>query len=68
MDIVKACVVLHSFISERDGCVFQDAKTVTGLDDVPDGQPVHRGLSANIVKNKGADCFLADPGDYQRTL
>ena len=33
--IVKACVVLHNFVSERDGYKFEDALTVTGVD-VPD--------------------------------
>jgi hypothetical protein len=31
-------VVLHNFVRERDGCKFEDALTVTGLEDVPDGQ------------------------------
>jgi len=35
--IVKASVVLHNFVHERDGYKFEDALTVTGLEDVPDG-------------------------------
>jgi hypothetical protein len=38
--IVKACVVLHHFVSARDGYKFEDAMTVTGLEDVPDVQSV----------------------------
>ena len=38
--IVKACVVPHSFVRERDGYKFEEALTVTGLEDVPDGQSI----------------------------
>jgi len=38
--IVMAIVVLHNFVRERDGYKFEDALTVTGLEDVPDGQSV----------------------------
>jgi hypothetical protein len=63
--IVKSCVVLHNFVHERDGCKFEDALTVTGLEDVPDGQSVlggGGGLTANIGRNKGADYFRTDTG------
>ena len=60
--IVKANVVLHDFVRERDGYKFEDALTVTGLEDVPDGQSVRGGLTANSVRNKVADYFLTDAG------
>jgi len=60
--IVKDCVVLHSFVCERDGYKFEDALTVAGLEDVPDGQSVRGGLTANTVRNKAADYFLTDAG------
>jgi hypothetical protein len=34
VDIVKVCVVLHNFFRERDGYRFEDALTVTGLENV----------------------------------
>jgi hypothetical protein len=40
VDIVKACVVLHSFVRGRDRYKIEDAMTVSGLEDVPDGQSV----------------------------
>jgi hypothetical protein len=49
-DNVKACVVLHNFVRERDGYRFGDVLTVTGLEDVPDGQPIRGGLTANNVR------------------
>ena len=60
--IVKASVVLHNFVRERDGYKFEDALTVTGLEDVPDGQSVREGLTTNNVRNKVADYFLTVAG------
>ena len=62
MGIVKACVVLHNFVLERHGYKFEDALTVIGLEDVPDGQSVHGRLTANSVRNKVTDYFLKDTG------
>ena len=60
--IVKTCVILHNFVRERDGYKFEDALTVTGLEDVPGGPSVSGGLTANNVRNKVADYFLTDSG------
>jgi hypothetical protein len=38
VDIVKACVVMHYFINQRDGYKFVVVMKVTGLEDVSDGQ------------------------------
>ena len=35
---------------------------MTSLEDVPDGQSVRGGLTANTVRNKAADYFLTDAG------
>jgi hypothetical protein len=43
VDIVNVCVVLHSLVCERDGYKFEDVMTVTGLEDVPDGQTIRGG-------------------------
>jgi hypothetical protein len=47
---------------EREGYKFEDALRVTGLEDVPDGQLVRGGLTANSVRNTAADYFLTDAG------
>jgi hypothetical protein len=60
--IVKACVVLHSFVRERDSCKSEDALTVTSLEGVPNGQLVRGGLTANSVRTTVADYFLTDAG------
>ena len=62
VDVVKACVVLHNFVRERNGYKFEDALTVTDLEDVTDGQSVRWGLTGNSVRNKVADYFLTDVG------
>jgi hypothetical protein len=60
--IVKVCVVLHNFVPERVRYKFEDVSTVTGLEDVPDGQSVSGRLTANNVWNKVADYYLTDAG------
>jgi hypothetical protein len=62
VDIVKASVVLHNFVRERerDGYKFEDAPTVSSLEDVPDGQSVRGRLTANSVRNKAADYLVTD--------
>lgn len=62
VDIVKVCTVLDNFVRDRDGYKFEDAMTVTGLEDVPSGQSVRGGLTANNVRNAIADYFLTDAG------
>jgi len=50
-------------VLERDGYKFEDALTVTGLEDVPEGQSVRGGgLTVNSVRSKVADYFLTDAG------
>jgi len=48
--IDKVSVVLRNFVRERDGYKCEDALTLTGLDDVPDGQSVRGGLTANSTE------------------
>jgi hypothetical protein len=60
VDIVKACVSLHNFVPKREALKFEDAMTVAGLEDVPYGQSVHRGLTANNLRSKVDEYFLTD--------
>ena len=46
----------------REMVMFEDTLTVTGLEDVPEGQSVRGRLTANNVRNKVADYFLTDAG------
>jgi hypothetical protein len=50
--IVRPIAVLHNFVREGDGYKFEDGLTVPGLEDVPEGQSVRGGLTANSVRNK----------------
>ena len=56
--IVKAFVVLHNFVLERDGYKFEDALTGNDIEDEPEGQSIYWGLTASNIRNKGADYFL----------
>jgi hypothetical protein len=64
VDIFKACAVRHNFVRKRVGYKFEDAMTVTGLEDISDGPSVRGGLTANNVRNKVADYFLTDSGAH----
>jgi hypothetical protein len=64
----KACVVLHSFVREKNNYNFEDAMTVTGLEDVPDGLSVRGGLTEDNVRNQVDDCFLTDAGAVARKI
>jgi hypothetical protein len=55
---VLFCTVLFP----RDGYKFEDSLTVTGLEDVPDGQSVRGRLTANNAWNKVAYYFLTEAG------
>lgn len=67
VDIVKACVVLHNFIRDRDGFEAEDTLTITGLLDLS-GERVRGGLLANNVRNILADYFVTDIGSVKWQL
>jgi hypothetical protein len=50
LDTFKACVVLHYFVHQRDGCKFEDVMKVTGLEVAPDGQTVLGGANSEQFK------------------
>lgn len=62
VDIVKACVVLHNFVRDRDGFMIEDTTTVTGLEDLQGEQSVRGGLSANNVRNILSAYFVSNVG------
>lgn len=51
VDIVKACVVLHNFVRDRDGYVAEDTTYITGLEDIQVAPNTRGGLQANNVRN-----------------
>lgn len=57
-DIVKACVVLHNFVCDREGYVAKDIMTITGLEQRSTTCQVRRGISANNVRKIMTDYFL----------
>ncbi|KDR11616.1 hypothetical protein L798_13942 [Zootermopsis nevadensis] len=62
VDIVKACVVLHNFVRDRDEFMIEDTTTVTGLEDLQGEQSVSGGLSANNVRNILSAYFVSNVG------
>jgi len=62
VSIVKACVVLHNFVRERDGYNFEDTMTVLGMNDLPAQPNMQGGRAANDIRNILSDYFLTEVG------
>lgn len=61
--ITQVCCVLHNFIKERDGYVFEDTITITGFKDSPEERQMQRGnLQAKDVREKFAEYFMSNEG------
>lgn len=62
VDIVKACIVLHNFVRDRDGYLPEDTTTLSGLEDLP-REAIARGrLQANDVRKILSKYFLTHIG------
>jgi len=60
--IVKACVILHNFVRDRDGYQVEDTEVIIGLDDKQREQETRGGLAANNVRNVLCDYFTSNAG------
>lgn len=60
VDIIKACIVLHKFVRDRDGFMAEDTTTIIGLDDLTGEVAVRGGLRANSVRNILSQYFLTN--------
>lgn len=67
-DIVKACVVLHNFVREKDGYDAEDMMTITGLQNIHTAHQVRGGISANNVRKIMTDYFLTPDGSLKWQL
>ncbi|KAJ8958779.1 hypothetical protein NQ314_006355 [Rhamnusium bicolor] len=64
-DIVKATVILHNLVRERDGLRPSDMYVGThtqGLQDIPQGTGVRGGRHANDVRNEFSNYFMSPTG------
>lgn len=60
VDIIKACVVLHNFVRNRDGYLIEDTFTITGREDLPGEPTVRGGTTGNNIRNTLAEYFLTE--------
>jgi len=60
--IVKACVILHNFVRDRDGYQVEDTEVIIGLDELQREQETRVGLAANNVRNVLCDYFTSNAG------
>ncbi|XP_047521177.1 protein ALP1-like isoform X2 [Pieris napi] len=63
-NIVKACVVLHNLVRDRDGYRSADGyvATETAFVDLPDSNVVQGGRTANDIRNNFAEYFTSPEG------
>lgn len=59
IEIIKACVVLHNYVREHDGCNF-DEVTDTAFQNIQSTSV--RNMQANSVRSTFADYFLSNDG------
>nr|XP_022911163.1 uncharacterized protein LOC111422175 [Onthophagus taurus] len=62
VDIIKACVVLHNFVRDRDGFLAEDTTTIAGLEDLPEETTIRGGLQANNIRNLLSKYFVTSVG------
>lgn len=62
--VIKACCVLHNFVRERDGYLFEDTLMITGLEDQPNiaVTQIRNGPKINEIRGALADYFMSDDG------
>ncbi|GBN66123.1 hypothetical protein AVEN_100518-1 [Araneus ventricosus] len=61
-DIVKACIILHNYVRDRDGYMIEDTMSVTGLEDIRGENTTRGGLKANDVRNILCKYFVSSVG------
>lgn len=61
-DIVKACIVLHNYVRNRDGYVVEDSTTITGLEDIQVPSNTRGGFKANNVRDILCKYFMSSVG------
>lgn len=61
-DIIKACIVLHNYVRDRDGYLVEDTTSIVGLEDITGEIITRGGLSANNVRKIMCEYFMSSIG------
>lgn len=62
IDMIKACIVLHNFVRDRDGYVIEDTTTIIGFEDLGGNTQIRGGLNANNVRNIMCQYIMTEVG------
>ncbi|CAH1980922.1 unnamed protein product [Acanthoscelides obtectus] len=61
-DIVKACIILHNYVRDRDGYRIEDTTTIIGLEEVQGETTTRGGVRANNIRNILCQYFVSSVG------
>lgn len=69
-DIVKACVVLHNFVRDRDGYETENTMFISGFQNISTstGERARAGIAAKNVRDVLSDYFVTDIGSVKWQL
>ncbi|XP_025195888.1 protein ALP1-like [Melanaphis sacchari] len=62
VDIVKCCCVLHNFVRDRDGFIYDDTLTINGLEDFSDIENITTNRNQNRYREALSNYFMSNEG------
>jgi hypothetical protein len=61
-DIVKACILLHNYVRDRDGYIVEDTTSTVGMEEIRGENTTRGGLITNNVRNILCRHFVSSVG------
>lgn len=60
--IIKAYIILHNFVRDRDGFLPENTTTIVGLEDLPPDNSIRGGIPAISIRDIMGNYFLSNSG------